>query len=146
MRRPRRHRWLLVSVFLITYSVFQAVLSTDVENKPNDKTDPDNNNQPPIPPVLVNPVVDIFNEKIKENQEQALNNDEKKDETTDTKKVSEDEDEEEPIEEGGKKAQKESEEEGGKKAQKSLEEEESVTPTNVAVYEKVRKSIIIKPF
>ncbi|XP_064074871.1 probable sodium/potassium/calcium exchanger CG1090 [Vanessa tameamea] len=39
MRKPRRHRWLTVSVFFIAYSVFQAVLSNASEPAdPMDKT------------------------------------------------------------------------------------------------------------
>lgn len=38
MRRPRRHRWLTVSVFFIAYSVFQAVLSNASEPA-DDKVD-----------------------------------------------------------------------------------------------------------
>lgn len=37
MRKPRRHRWLTVSVFFIAYSVFQGVLSKASE--PADQAD-----------------------------------------------------------------------------------------------------------
>ncbi|KAF9408299.1 hypothetical protein HW555_011968 [Spodoptera exigua] len=37
MRRPRRHRWLTVSVFFIAYSVFQAIYSPSNASEPIDK-------------------------------------------------------------------------------------------------------------
>ncbi|KAJ8715474.1 hypothetical protein PYW07_009956 [Mythimna separata] len=37
MRRPRRHRWLTVSVFFIAYSVFQAVYKPSNASEPLDK-------------------------------------------------------------------------------------------------------------
>ncbi|CAH4037030.1 probable sodium/potassium/calcium exchanger CG1090 isoform X1 [Pieris brassicae] len=39
MRRPRRHRWLVVSVFFIAYSVFQAVLGKPSEPGPSPASD-----------------------------------------------------------------------------------------------------------
>ncbi|XP_053619933.1 probable sodium/potassium/calcium exchanger CG1090 isoform X2 [Plodia interpunctella] len=36
MRRPRRHRWLTVSVFFIAYSVFQAVMTSSTASDPVD--------------------------------------------------------------------------------------------------------------
>ncbi|XP_072933005.1 probable sodium/potassium/calcium exchanger CG1090 [Epargyreus clarus] len=55
MRRPRRHRWLTVSVFFIAYSVFQAMLSTATE--PGDTTNPDTNVPAPNPPEESKPDV-----------------------------------------------------------------------------------------
>ncbi|XP_026754390.2 probable sodium/potassium/calcium exchanger CG1090 isoform X2 [Galleria mellonella] len=41
MRRPRRHRWLTVSVFFIAYSVFQAVMTSSTASEPASDTNPE---------------------------------------------------------------------------------------------------------
>lgn len=130
MRRPKRYRWLTVSVFLVAYSVFHAVLSAKVEQTPtNDKTEPDTNDVKD--PVPENPTP-IDDKKDEDNKNDAKD----KEITPEDKKVTEpagDEiiEEGEPVEEdiGRKKAMKgvEEEEEGEKKKQKD------------AGYEDVRK-------
>ncbi|XP_022827560.1 probable sodium/potassium/calcium exchanger CG1090 isoform X2 [Spodoptera litura] len=57
MRRPRRHRWLTVSVFFIAYSVFQAIYSPSNASEPIDKPAEDipigpPTNKPEVTPKL----------------------------------------------------------------------------------------------
>ncbi|XP_013165794.1 PREDICTED: probable sodium/potassium/calcium exchanger CG1090 isoform X1 [Papilio xuthus] len=49
MRRPRRHRWLTVSVFFIAYSIFQAVLSASTSPLIDKLTTTSEDSQPASP-------------------------------------------------------------------------------------------------
>ncbi|CAG4970847.1 unnamed protein product [Colias eurytheme] len=76
MRRPRRHRWLTVSIFFIAYSVFQAVIGSPSEPV---KDLPENT---PVPaatvklddkePLKVTPSVATFGDRVTDGGKKAM--------------------------------------------------------------------------
>ncbi|KAL0860828.1 hypothetical protein ABMA27_009370 [Loxostege sticticalis] len=101
MRRPRRHRWLTVSVFFIAYSVFQAVLTSSNASEPAEPPvetpDVGEKKNLPIPDVVeeiakgVNIEEEMLKQKATETQEKGPEKGESEEDTS-TERDEEEED------------------------------------------------------
>ncbi|CAH2059625.1 unnamed protein product, partial [Iphiclides podalirius] len=119
MHRPRRHRWLTVSVFFIAYSIFQAVLSASTSTLSPTKPDTTVDATPPV--VDSDAKTSTNNENVGSSPLPMTSSKEAEDESS------------EMPPEGNKKTLKEiEEEEGEKKKQKDdgyVKEYEDTIPT-----------------
>ncbi|XP_045780474.1 probable sodium/potassium/calcium exchanger CG1090 isoform X1 [Maniola jurtina] len=124
MRKPRRHRWLTLSVIMIAYSIFQAVMSN-----PSEPPESPDKPEPPVPNV---PEHSKTSNTIKESDVSPIGPKEENTHETDGKKAMKGI-EIEP-EEGEKKKQKDAGYEEGEEAvivreNEKIEEEEDAIPT-----------------